>query len=325
MSVSSCEDVADRADLLLAVVVGDLEHGALGPLDEIAGGGLAGQHARLDLVRGRQQRPHLRVVADDPPVLPCVARGGDPARELVDRLGAADLVELAVLLQRLGDRQVVDLAVALVQRQHRREHGAVLLAVEVLGPQLLLDQQRVQVALVEQHRPEHRLLGLEVVGRDGDVRDGAHGRGSESRFEGGGSDGARSRTTAKGLCRAVLVVGRARRSSCGAETLDVGAERWRGAGDATAPMTTPCPPPSPTPSRAQRGVTCLAGSLPQSRRVGGHGQLRRISLGEQGRGPAQVASLAPSANTPRPNAIPARAPRALLAQNSQLKQRRPWS
>jgi len=32
-------------------------------------------------------------------------------RELVDRLRAAHLVELAVLLQRLGHRQVVDLAV----------------------------------------------------------------------------------------------------------------------------------------------------------------------------------------------------------------------
>ena len=98
----------------------------------------------------------------------------DPAGELVDRLRAADLLELAVLAQRLRDGQVVDLAVGLVQLEHRREHRAVLLTVEVLRPQMLLDQQRVQVSLVQQDGPEHRLLGLEVVGRNGDVLDGAH-------------------------------------------------------------------------------------------------------------------------------------------------------
>ena len=104
-----------------------------------------------------------------------MAGGRHPAGELVDRLRPADLLELAVLAQRLGDRQVVDLAVVLVELEHRREHRAVLLAVEVLGPQMLLDQQRIQVALVEQHRPQHRLLGLEIVRRNGDLRGGAHG------------------------------------------------------------------------------------------------------------------------------------------------------
>ena len=168
------QDVGDRAELLLPVVVGDLEHRALGPLDELACRRLAREDARLDLVRRRQQRPHLGVVADDPAVLARVAGRGDPAGELVDRLRAPDLLQLAVLAERLGDRQVVDLAVALVELEHRREHRAVLLAVEVLGPQVLLDEQRMQMALVEQHRPEHRLLGLEVVGRNGDVLDGAH-------------------------------------------------------------------------------------------------------------------------------------------------------
>src|SRR5205807_5869235 len=68
------------------------------------------------------------------------------------------------------------LPVGLVQLEHRREHRPVLLAVEVLGTQMLLDQQRVEVALVEQHRAQHRLLGLEVVWGDGDVLNGAHRR-----------------------------------------------------------------------------------------------------------------------------------------------------
>ena len=114
-----------------------------------------------------------------------MARGRHPPRELVDRLGAPDLLELAVLAQRLGDRQMVDLPVALVQLEHRGEHRAVLLAVEVIRPQMLLDQQRVQVPLIEQHRSQHRLLGLEVVGRDGDVLDGTH-TGAEHRSRVGG-------------------------------------------------------------------------------------------------------------------------------------------
>jgi len=116
---------------------------------------------------------------------------GNPAGELVDRLDAADLFELATLAQRLGNRQRIDLAVAFVQRDHRREHGAVLLAVEVLGPQVLLYQQREQVPLVEQHRAEHRLLGLEVVRRDGDGLDGAHRRRS---ILGRGRDGMHERS-----------------------------------------------------------------------------------------------------------------------------------
>ena len=79
-----------------------------------------------------------------------------------------------MLAQLLGDGEVIDLVVGLVELQHGREHRSVLLAVEVVRPQLLLHQQRVQMALIQQHRTQHRLLGFEVVGRDGDVLDSAH-------------------------------------------------------------------------------------------------------------------------------------------------------
>ena len=92
---------------------------------------------RLDLVGRDQQRPHERVVADDPSVFAGVPGGRHPAGELVDRLRTADLLESTVLAQRFGDGQVIDLARRLVQPQHRREHEAVLLAVEVLRAQLL--------------------------------------------------------------------------------------------------------------------------------------------------------------------------------------------
>ena len=73
----------------------------------------------------------------------------NPPGQLVDRVRAPDLVKLAVLAQRLRHRQVVDLAVVLVQPEHGPEHRAELLAVEVLRPQLLFDQQRMQVTFVQ--------------------------------------------------------------------------------------------------------------------------------------------------------------------------------
>ena len=74
------EDLGDRAELLLAIVVRHLEHRALGPLDQIARRRLARQHARLDLVGGGQQRAQLRVVAHDLPVLAGVTRRPAPSR-----------------------------------------------------------------------------------------------------------------------------------------------------------------------------------------------------------------------------------------------------
>jgi hypothetical protein len=152
----------------------DFEHRPLGLLDQLLRRRLPFQHAGLDHIGGLQQRPELRIVADDPPVLPRMTGRGHPSGQLVDRLRAADLLQLAVLPQRLGDGQMVDLAVAAVQLEHRRKHRTVLLAVEVLRLQVLFDQQPVQVALIQQHRPQHRLLGLEVVGREGDLLSDAH-------------------------------------------------------------------------------------------------------------------------------------------------------
>ena len=136
------EHLGDRPELLLAIVVGHLEHRALGALDQVARRRLARQHAGLDLVGGGEQRAELGVVAHDLAVLAGVAGGRHPSGQLVDRRRPADLLELAALAQRLRHRQVVDLPVALVELHHRREHRAVLLAVEVLGAQMLLDEQR---------------------------------------------------------------------------------------------------------------------------------------------------------------------------------------
>ena len=174
------EDRRDRPDRPLPLVVGDLEHRALRRLEQLAGRSLAVVHARLDLVCRLQQRPHLRLLADDPAVFRGVAAGGHPGGQLFDRLRPADLVQPVVQLQALGDRQMVDLPVGVVEVEHRLEDRGVLRLVEVLRAQLLVDEQRVQMALVEEHRPQHRLLGGEVVGRKrggcGGGRGDAHGR-----------------------------------------------------------------------------------------------------------------------------------------------------
>ncbi len=110
---------------------------------------------------------------------------GTQADELLDHVGAADLIEPVVLAQLLGDREVVDLLVVVVELQHRLEHGRVLAHVEVLWPQLLVDQQRMQMLLVEQHGAQHRLLGDEVV-RWCAGGDGGHGRTDKDRPGSGG-------------------------------------------------------------------------------------------------------------------------------------------
>ncbi len=126
----------------------------------------------------------------------CPAAGTQPASSSTAPRPPISL-ELVVLAQALGDGEVVDLAIVAVELEHRAVDRAVLLAIEVLGSQLLLDDQPVQVPLVEQHRAEHRALGVEVVrwqrhlrgrgaggaavGGGGGVLDGAHGAG-ESRF-----------------------------------------------------------------------------------------------------------------------------------------------
>ena len=74
------QDLADQAEVLLAVVVGDLEDGALGPFDELARRRLVAVDAGLDLVGGGEQAAQQRAVADDLRVLAQVADARGPPR-----------------------------------------------------------------------------------------------------------------------------------------------------------------------------------------------------------------------------------------------------
>ena len=115
------EQVVDRAEVLAAVVVGDLEDRALGEVDELARRRLVGVHARLDLVGGAQEAAEHRVLADDARVLADVADGGDGAGQQVDRGAAADVLEQAGLLEVLDERERVDRLADRVQVEHRLE------------------------------------------------------------------------------------------------------------------------------------------------------------------------------------------------------------
>ena len=88
------EDLADLAEVLRAVVVGDLEDAALGELDEDVGLLGAVEDARLDLVGLGQQPAQQRVLAHDAPVAQRVADGRDRAGERVDLRLAARVLEL---------------------------------------------------------------------------------------------------------------------------------------------------------------------------------------------------------------------------------------
>ena len=143
----------------------DLEHRLLGLLDELARARLVAEHALLDLVGGLQQPPQQRVLAHDLRVAAGVAGRRHDARQLVHGRLPADVIELAHLAQPVGDRQHVDRLALVVERQHRLVDRAVALAVEVLRAQPLFDHERVQRAVREQDRAEHRLLGVEVVRR----------------------------------------------------------------------------------------------------------------------------------------------------------------
>ncbi len=123
------------------------------------------EHALLDLIRALQQAPQQRVLAHDLRVAARVAGGRHDAGELVDGRRAADLLELAHLAQAVGDRQHVHRLAVVVQREHRLVDRAVALAIEVLRAQPLFDHQRIQRAVGQQDRAEHRLLGVEVVRR----------------------------------------------------------------------------------------------------------------------------------------------------------------
>jgi hypothetical protein len=94
----------------------------------------------------------------------CVRRGGNERGELMDADAATHILELASLFELVDERDRVDGLAARVQPERGAVHLRVALAVEVARVEDLAD--RPDRAGGEHHRPEDRLLGLEVLRRD---------------------------------------------------------------------------------------------------------------------------------------------------------------
>src|SRR5439155_19415514 len=89
---------------------------------------------------------------------------GHEGGELVDTDAAADIVEIAALLELVDERDRVDGFALGVERQGGAVDLRVALAIEVGGVEDLAD--RPDRPGGEHHRAEDRLLGFEILGRD---------------------------------------------------------------------------------------------------------------------------------------------------------------
>ena len=165
------EDVADLAEVLLAVVVGDLEDRALGALDEVARLAVVVVDAGLDLVGRREQPAQERVLLDDAAV---AAQGADAGAAAVSASISAWPPASSSLPRERRCSVTVRTSIGSLPRRARAStrRCAVALAVEVLLAQPLLDDVRVVRAVRQQDRAEDGLLGLDRVRRGGAQRAG---------------------------------------------------------------------------------------------------------------------------------------------------------
>ena len=143
-------------------LLGEVEDDLLRLVDELArlADALAAEPG--DLLAGANEPSQSGCLLDDAGVVLDVRSGGDQRRELGDAGGAADLLELAPLLELVRERDRVDGLALGPQREAGAVDRAVRAAVEIGGVDDLGD--RADRGLGEEHRAENRLLGLEVLG-----------------------------------------------------------------------------------------------------------------------------------------------------------------
>ena len=161
--VGVVEERLERAEAGIDALLADREELRLGAIDGLLDLGRILVADPGDPTGGADQVAQDRLALDDPGVLRDVDRGRRLVRQARQVGATADRLELVLALERFRDGDDVDRLATLEQVQDGRVDPRVRLAIEVGRPQELGDlDDRVAV---DQHRTEHRLLGLETLRR----------------------------------------------------------------------------------------------------------------------------------------------------------------
>ena len=157
------ERLLDEREVLAGAVLRDLVDLLLGHVEQLARVARPVVAELRDLGADADQAAQHRHLAHDLGVAPGVRDDGDGLGQREHGGPAADLLERAALIEPVADGDLVDGLGALIEVEHRGEDLAVPAAVEVLGLQDLGGLRDGRLG--EQHRAEHRLLGVEVLRR----------------------------------------------------------------------------------------------------------------------------------------------------------------
>src|SRR6185437_8947286 len=171
------ERVLEEDELALGPALAELVDELLGACDELRRLALALPAELRDIAARDDEPAQCRRLADDLRVVAGVRRGGDEPGELVEADAPADRLELAALLELVRERDRVDGLVLAVELERRAVDLRVRLAVEVARVEDLTDGR--DRARRDHHRAEDRLLGFQILGRDGAVDRGRRRDGGE--------------------------------------------------------------------------------------------------------------------------------------------------
>ena len=159
------ECVLEEDELALGSPLAELEDELLGAGHELRRLALAVPAELRDLAAREDEAAQRRRLADDLRVVAGVGGRRHEPRELVETDAPADVVELAALLELVRQRDRVDRLVLAVELERGAVDLRVGLAVEIARVDDLGDgRDRVPR---DHHRAEDRLLGFEILRRDG--------------------------------------------------------------------------------------------------------------------------------------------------------------
>ena len=148
----------------VAALLGEREHDLLGSVDELGRLAYSLPAEPRDLSARTDEAAERRRLANDARVVGRVRSRRDERRELVDPRPAADVLELAALLELVDERDRVDRLALGPEDERGLEDAPVALAVEILRVEDLADGG--DRAGREHHRAEDGLLGVDRLGRD---------------------------------------------------------------------------------------------------------------------------------------------------------------